>query len=132
VLSGVLDRPFIGTSGLNDATGSESEGEAVEGGAEVPRAGRRRRRRRLIHALRLSAISVAPIDDFLDFENLLPEMILALGLALLIGNGLAWWKHRRGETPRGVEQAQYRRGRVIFLSVVGVVLAVWGGVTLLG
>ncbi|MGH3651128.1 MAG: hypothetical protein ACRDU9_10515 [Acidimicrobiia bacterium] len=58
-------------------------------------------------------------------------MILALGLALLIGNGVAWWKHRKGETPKGVEQAQYRPGRVVFLSVVGVVLTLWGGVTLL-
>lgn len=71
-----------------------------------------------------------PVGDLFDFENLLPELVLALGLALLIGNGLAWWKHRHGETPEGVEDAQYRPGRVAFLSVVGAVLAVWGAVTL--
>ncbi|MGD2043920.1 MAG: hypothetical protein PVJ28_09750 [Acidimicrobiia bacterium] len=70
------------------------------------------------------------MGDLFDFENLLPELILALGLALLIGNGLAWWKHRRGETPEGIEEAQYRPGRVLFLSVVGAVLTVWGAVTL--
>ena len=72
------------------------------------------------------------MDDFLDFENLLPELILALGLALLLGNGAAWWKHRRGEAPSGVEDARYRPGRVIFLSLVGLLLTVWGAVTLLG
>lgn len=72
------------------------------------------------------------MDDPLDFENLLPQLILALGLALLLGNGVAWWKHRRGESPRGVEDAQYRPGRVAFLLVVGLLLTAWGAVTLLG
>ena len=70
------------------------------------------------------------IGDLLDFENLLPELILGLGLALLIGNGLAWRKHRQGKTPQSVEDAQYRPGRVVFLSSVGLILTVWGAVTL--
>lgn len=69
--------------------------------------------------------------DLLDFENLLPQLILALGLALLIGNGLAWWKHRRGEAPKGLEEAQYRPGRVAFLSLVGLLLTIWGAASLL-
>lgn len=72
------------------------------------------------------------VGDIFDFESLLPQMILALGLALVIGNGLAWWKHRRGEAPRDVENAQFRPGRVAFLTVVGVVLTVWGAVSVFG
>ena len=68
--------------------------------------------------------------DFLDFENLLPQLIFGLGMALIVGNGLAWWKHRHGETPAGIENAQFRPGRVAFLMVVGVVLAIWGAVSL--
>lgn len=72
------------------------------------------------------------MGDILDVESLLPQLVLALGLALLLGNGAAWWKHRRGETPPGIEDARYRAGRVLFLSLVGLLLTVWGAVTLLG
>jgi len=70
------------------------------------------------------------VGEFFDFDNLLPQLIFALGLALLIGNGLAWWKHRKGQTPEGVDMALYRPGRVRFLMVIGVILTIWGGVTL--
>lgn len=70
------------------------------------------------------------MGDIFDFENLLPQLILALGLALLVGNGLAWWKNRRGESPKGVDDARFRPGRVTFLMVVGMLLSTWGAVTL--
>lgn len=68
--------------------------------------------------------------DIFDFESLLPQLVVALGLALLVGNGLAWWKHRQGKSPEGVENPHFRPGRVAFLSVIGLVLTIWGAVTL--
>lgn len=69
--------------------------------------------------------------ELLGIDNLLPELIIGLGLALIVGNGLAWLKQRRGEAPQGVEDAVYRPGRVRFLMLVGVLMTTWGLVTLL-
>jgi hypothetical protein len=69
--------------------------------------------------------------ELLDMDNLLPQLILGLGLALLVGNVLAWWRHRQGRTPPGIEGAVYRPGRVRFLVVVGLIMTVWGAVSLL-
>jgi hypothetical protein len=71
------------------------------------------------------------MGDIFEVESLLPQLVVALGLALLLGNAAAWWKHRKGETPAGIEDARYRPGRVLFLSLVGLLLTVWGTVTLL-
>jgi hypothetical protein len=65
------------------------------------------------------------MGDILGLDILVAEMITGLGLALLIGNLLAWRKHRRGERPAGVE-GEYRPGRVRFLLAVGAVLTIWG------
>jgi len=65
------------------------------------------------------------VGDILGLDSLFAQMITALGLAMLIGNGLAWWKNRRGQRPRGVE-GEFRGGRVAFLAGVGLILAVWG------
>ncbi|HLF59651.1 MAG TPA: hypothetical protein VI980_00555 [Acidimicrobiia bacterium] len=73
---------------------------------------------------------MAEVAEFFDIQNLLPELVLGLGLALVLGNGLAWWKHRRGEPPKGIEGAEYRAGRVAFLAVVGVLMTTWGAVSL--
>jgi hypothetical protein len=65
------------------------------------------------------------MGDILGLDILVAEMITGLGLALLIGNLLAWRKHRRGERPAGV-LGEYRPGRVRFLLAVGAVLTIWG------
>jgi uncharacterized iron-regulated membrane protein len=84
----------------------------------------------LTHPRSLFRVSVHGVGDLFDVENLLPELIVGLGVALIVGNGLAWWKHRRGETPYGVENPQYRAGRVASLAVVGLLMTVWGVVSL--
>lgn len=71
------------------------------------------------------------VGDIFDLESLFPQLVLALGLALVIGNGLAWWKHRHGKAPSEVENPQYRPGRVVFLIAVGILLTAWGAVSLL-
>ncbi len=65
------------------------------------------------------------MDDILGLESIFPEAVLAIGLAMVIGNGLAIYKNRRGEQPAGVE-GEFRPGRAWFLGSVGVLLAIWG------
>lgn len=68
------------------------------------------------------------MGDIIGFDLIFPELILGVGLALIIGNGLAMWKHRQGERPEGV-QGEFRPGRAWFLMAVGVLIATWGGVS---
>ena len=67
--------------------------------------------------------------DFFDLDALLAQLITALGLALVFGNGFAMYKNARGETPEGFE-AQYRPGRARFLLATGVLISAWGLVSL--
>lgn len=66
--------------------------------------------------------------DVLGLDEIFAELVLGLGLALIVGNGLALYRHRRGERPDGVE-GEFRSGRVAFLLVVGVLMATWGAVS---
>ncbi|HLU31498.1 MAG TPA: hypothetical protein VK088_07020 [Acidimicrobiia bacterium] len=66
--------------------------------------------------------------EVLGLDEIFAELVLGLGLALIVGNGLAWYRHRRGERPEGVE-GEFRSGRVTFLLVVGVLMATWGAVS---
>lgn len=71
------------------------------------------------------------MGDILGLDAIFAEMVLGLGLALIIGNGLAWYKNSRGDRPRGVE-GEFRRGRVIFLITVGVLMLLWGAASVFG
>ena len=67
--------------------------------------------------------------EALGMDQIFAQMIVAIGLALVLGNGFAVFKHRRGERPEGVE-GELRTGRVVFLIVVGLVMTIWGIATI--
>jgi hypothetical protein len=71
------------------------------------------------------------VFEILGLDSLFAEMTLGLGLALVFGNLFAWWKHRKGERPEGAE-GELRTGRVVFLSLVGVLMATWGALSIFG
>ena len=71
------------------------------------------------------------MSDVLGLDAIFAEMVLGLGLALVIGNGLAWWRFRHGDQPKGVE-GEFRPGRVYFLMTVGVLMAIWGAASVFG
>ena len=69
--------------------------------------------------------------ELLGIDTILTQLVFALGLAIVLGNGYALYKHRRGERPKGTDaDAELRTGRVVFLMVVGSVMTIWGGVSL--
>ena len=69
--------------------------------------------------------------DILGLDALLAQLMVAMGLAMVLGNGFAMWKHARGQGPKGVQGA-YRPGRARFLLVVGIVISVWGMTGVIG
>ncbi|HSJ29552.1 MAG TPA: hypothetical protein VLB67_15195, partial [Acidimicrobiia bacterium] len=70
---------------------------------------------------------VTPVLDFIGVDTLLAELTVALGLGVLIGNALAFYKARRGEKPAGVDpSAEFRPSRALFLMAAGALVATWG------
>jgi hypothetical protein len=70
------------------------------------------------------------VFDVLGLDALLGQFVVALGGALVLGNGYAIYKARRGEAPKG-EEGEFRAGRAWWLFGVGVVILIWGLVSLL-
>ena len=58
--------------------------------------------------------------DLFDINSLFPQLVLALGAALVGGNGLALWHHRQGKRPDDL--GELRVGRARWLVVVGAIL----------
>jgi hypothetical protein len=65
------------------------------------------------------------MSDIFGLDTLVAQMVLALGAALLIGNGYALLMARRGVRPKGA-QGELRTSRAIFLAAIGAVMAWWG------
>lgn len=70
------------------------------------------------------------VEALLDLDLLIKQMALAMGLAMVIGNGYAVYKNRKGEKPKG-EEGEFRAARAWWLITVGVFIGTWGAVSLL-
>ena len=65
------------------------------------------------------------ITDVLGLDDLLAQFILAVGAAMVLGNGAAIWVHSQGKTPKKAA-GEFRPARAWWLLGVGVVIAIWG------
>jgi hypothetical protein len=70
------------------------------------------------------------MEELLDLNLLIKQLALALGLAMVVGNLYAVYKHRKGDKPKD-EEGEFRTGRVVWLLIVGVLISLWGGFSLL-
>ena len=65
------------------------------------------------------------VVDLLGLDTLLAQMILAVGGAMVLGNGFAIYQHRRGRAPKGAT-GEFRSGRAYWLLGVGILITIWG------
>ena len=70
------------------------------------------------------------LQTILNLDLLIKQLALALGLAMVIGNGYAIYKNRRGQKPKD-EEGEFRPARAYWLLGVGVLISLWGGISLL-
>lgn len=76
---------------------------------------------------RLLAQSVV---DILGLNDLLAQLILAVGAAMILGNGFAIYQASRGNAPKGAE-GKFRAGRAWWLLGVGALITIWGFASLM-
>ena len=79
--------------------------------------------------LPLPTVNDVDVVEFLDLDRLLVLMLLAMGLAMVVGNGYAIYQNRRGGKPKG-EQGEFRAGRAYWLLGVGALMTLWGAISL--
>ncbi len=77
----------------------------------------------------MPGVNDVDIVEILDLDRLLVLMVLAMGLAMVAGNVFAIWQHRRGNKPKD-EEGEFRGVRAYWLLGVGLVMSIWGLVSL--
>ena len=70
------------------------------------------------------------MEELLDLNLLIKQIALALGTAMVLGNGYAMIQQMRGRSPNG-ETGEFRRGRAVWLFCTGTFIALWGALSLL-
>jgi hypothetical protein len=65
------------------------------------------------------------IVDLLGLDTLLAQMILAVGAAMVLGNGFAIIQDKRGRSPKKME-GEFRPARAWWLLAVGALITIWG------
>jgi hypothetical protein len=73
----------------------------------------------------MTSLLAQSVVDILGLNDLLAQMILAVGAAMVLGNGFAIYQASRGNAPKGAE-GQFRAGRAWWLLGVGTLITVWG------
>lgn len=68
--------------------------------------------------------------EILGLDILVTQMILALGLALIVGNAWAAVRHRKGRPPPG-ERGAFRPRRAAFMIGAGALMVIWSLVSML-
>ncbi len=77
-----------------------------------------------------ATVAAMDVVDLLGLDDLLAQLIGAVGLAMVLGNGWAIIQHRRGRAPEKAE-GEFRPARAWWLLSVGVVITAWGAASLL-
>ena len=90
----------------------------------------RSRERRYLSSVITFLQANTDIQEILNLDLLLKQLALALGLAMVLGNGYAIYKNRKGQKPKD-EEGEFRPGRAYWLLAVGVLIALWGGISLI-
>ena len=73
--------------------------------------------------------AVDPVD-LLGLDTLLAQLILAVGLAMVLGNGYAIYQNRRGKKPKAA-RGEFRPSRAYWLLGVGLIITLWGALSLI-